>query len=113
VKFRIGALALDRTGVEHLIASLEQRHVGADGIDDSRGVVAQNLGLALRRRGALAHLVVDGISRDRLHGDADVAALRFRLCRFEIDQRIRGIDGKGLPVSDSFHARCLRCECRA
>ena len=104
MEFRIGALAQDRAGIKHLVARLEQRDVGADGVDDSGGVIAQNLGFALGRSGALAHLVVDRIGGDRLHRDQDIAALRFRLCGLEISKRIGGIDGKRLLVSDGLHA---------
>ena len=107
MKFRIGALALDRAGVKHLVAYLEQRDVGPDGVDDPRRVITQDLGFALGRGGAFADLVIDRVRGNRLHRDADVAALRLGLCRFEIDQCIGSIDGEGLPVSDGFHARCL------
>ena len=92
VKFRVGALAQDRAGVEHFVARLEQRDIGADGIDNAGGVVAQDFGFALGRGGALADLVVDRVRRDRLHGDSDVTALRLRLGGLEIDQRIRVLD---------------------
>ena len=105
MKFRIGALALDRAGIEHLVAGLEQRDVGTDGIDDAGRVVAQNLGLAFRRRGALAHLVIDRIGGNRLHGDADVAARRFRFCGLEIDQCIGCLDRQRFFVSDGLHGR--------
>jgi hypothetical protein len=108
MKFRIGALALDRAGVEHLVAGLEQRHLGADGIDNAGGVIAQNLGLAFRGCCALAHFIVDRIGRNRLHGDADVAAFWFGLCGLEIDQRGRVVNRKRLLVSDGFHACCLQ-----
>ena len=104
VEFRIGALAQDRAGVEHLVARLEQRDVGTDRVDDAGGVIAEDLGFALRRRGALADLVVDRIGRDRLHGDADIAPLGLGLGGFEIDERIRVLDGQRFPVSDGFHA---------
>ena len=107
MKFRVGALAQDRAGVKHFVARLEQGHVGADGIDDAGGVIAQDLGLALGRGGALADLVVDRVGRDRLDGDPDVAALRFRLGGFEIDQRIRILDGERFSVSDGLHVRAL------
>ena len=96
MKLRIGALALDRAGIENLIARLEQRDLGTDRIDDAGGVVAQDLGLAFRRGGALADLVIDGVGRDRLHRDADIAAARFRFRGLEIDQCIRGIDRGGI-----------------
>jgi hypothetical protein len=103
MEFRIGALALDRAGVEHFVAYLEQRHIGAHRIDDPGGIEAQDFGLALRRCGALADLVVDRVHRDCLHRDADVAAFRLRLLGLEIDQRIRILDRKRLSVSDSLH----------
>ena len=104
MKFRIGALALDRAGIEDLVARLEQGDVRANGIDDAGGVVAEDLGLACRRRGALAHLVVDRIGRDGLDGDADVAAARLRLGGLEIEQRFRIIDRKRFSVPDGPHA---------
>ncbi len=104
MKFRIGALAQDRAGIEDLVASLEQGDVRANGIDDAGGVVAEDLGLAFRRRGALAHLEVDRIGRDCLDGDADVAAARLRLGGLEIQQRFRIIDRKRFPVPDGPHA---------
>ncbi len=109
MKFRVGALAQDRAGVKHFVARLEQRDVGADGIDDAGGVIAQDLGLALGRGGALADLVVDRVGRDRLDGDPDVAALRFRLGGLEIDQRIRILDGERFFVSDGLHAVSPAC----
>ena len=108
MEFRIGALAQDRAGVKHFVARLEQRDVGADGIDDAGGVIAQDLGFALRRGGALADLVVDRVGRDRLHGDADVAALRLGLGGLEIDQRVRVLDRKRFLVSDGLHG-CVSC----
>src|SRR5271168_4922260 len=108
MKFRIGALALDRTGVEDLIAYLEQGHLRSDRIDDAGSVKAQDLEFALGRGGALSKLVVDGIGRDRLDGDADVAALWFAFGDLEIDQGLGSIDGKGLLVSDGFHAHALQ-----
>ncbi len=102
VEFRIGALAQDRAGVKHLVARLEQRDVRTDRVDDAGRVVAEDLGLALGRGGALADLVVDRVGRDRLHGDADVAPLRFGLCGLEIDQRIRGLDGSDFRYPTAF-----------
>ena len=71
------------------------------------GVIAQDFGLALGRGGALADLVVDRVGRNRLDGDSDVAGLRFRLGGFEIDQRIRILDGERFSVSDGLHVRAL------
>jgi hypothetical protein len=105
VKFRIGALAQDRAGVKHFITRLEQRHLGTDRIDHAGRVKTQNLDLALGRSCALAHLVVDGVGRDRLYRDADVAALRLRLGGLEIDQRVVSVDWQRFFVSDGFHAR--------
>ena len=107
MKFRIGALALDRAGVENLIARLEQRHLGSDRIDDAGRVIAQDLEFAFRQGGALADLVVDGIGGDRLDGDADVAALRFGLGGLEIDQGFERLDGQRLLVSDGLHRAVL------
>ena len=107
MKFRIGALALDRAGVKNLVAGLEQGDIGTDGIHDAGGVIAQDLGLAFGRRGALAHLVIDRVGGNRLHGDADVAAARFRFCGLEIDQCIRSIDRQRLFVSDGLHGAVL------
>src|ERR1700682_708748 len=110
MKFRIGALALDRAGIENLITGLEQRHVGSDRVDDPGGIVSENLGFTFRGGGALAHLVVDLIGCNRLHGDPDIPPLRLGFWGFEIDQRVRLIDGKRLFVSDGFHARGLLCD---
>jgi len=44
VKLRIGALAENRAGIENFIAGLEQRRLGTDRIDDTRGVIAEDLG---------------------------------------------------------------------
>jgi hypothetical protein len=104
MEFRIGALAQDRAGVEYLVAGLEQADIGADGVDDPGGVIAQNLGLALGRRGALADLVIDRVGGNRLHGDTDVAALRLRFGGLEIDQRVCCIDRQRFFVSDGLHA---------
>ena len=104
VEFRIGALALDRSGVKYLIAWLEQRDIGPDGVDNAGRVVAQNFGLALGRAGALADLVVDGICGNSLHRDAEIAAARFGFGGLEIDQCIRGLDRQRFSVSDGFHA---------
>ena len=54
-------MALDRAGIEDLITGLEKRDIGADRIDDTGGVVAQDLGFTFGRRGALAHLVINRI----------------------------------------------------
>jgi hypothetical protein len=108
MKFRVGALAQDRAGIEHFIAGLEEGDIGADRIDDAGGVIPQNLGFALGRCGALAHLVIDRISRNRLDGDPEVATPRFRFCGLEIDQRVRGVYGKRLLVSDGLHVAVLR-----
>ena len=94
MEFRIGALAQDRAGVEHFIARLEQRDVGADRIDHARGVIAEDLGLAFGWGCALAHLVIDRVCRNRLHGDADIAAFRLRFRGLEINQRIRILNRK-------------------
>ncbi len=104
MEFRVRALAQDRAGVEDLITRLEQRHLGADRVDHTGRVKSQNLEFAFGRSGALAHLVVDRIGRDRLHGDTDVAALRLRLCGLEIDQRVLILDRKRLLVADGLHA---------
>ena len=103
VKFRIGALALDRAGVENLITRLEQRHLGSDRIDDAGRVIAQNLEFTFGRSGALADLVIDGIGGDRLDGDADVLALRFGLGGLEIEQGFRSLDGQRFFISDGLH----------
>ena len=107
MKFRIGALALDRAGIEHFVAGLEQSDIRPDGVDHAGCVVAENFGFAFRRRGALAHLGIDGVHRHRLDRDADVAGLRFRLGGLEIDQRFRVLDGEGLFVSDGLHPAFL------
>ena len=107
VKFRVGALPQDRARVENLIAGFEQRHVGANRIDHPGGIVAEDLGLALRGGSALAHLVIDRIGGDRLDGDADVAALRFHFGGLEIDQGVCGVDGERLLVSDGLHLAVL------
>ncbi len=107
MKFRIGALALDRAGIENLVAGLEKRHLGTDRIDDPGGVIAEDLGFALRRGGALAHLVIDRIGRNRFHRDADIAALRLRFGGLEIDQRFGGVDRKRFFVTDGFHVHGL------
>ncbi len=99
VIFGIGALALDQAGALELVSGLEQRDVGADRVDHAGGVEAEDLGLARRRRGAQTHLGVDEVHRDRLHRDADVASLRLRCCGFEIDQRIRRIDGEEVLIA--------------
>ncbi len=109
MEFRIGALAQDRAGVKHFVARLEQRHVGADRIDHTGRVKTEDLGFALRRGGALAHLVIDRVGRDRLHGHADVAAFRLGLCGLEIDKGIRVLDGQRFLVSDGLHACLLLC----
>ena len=103
MKFRIGALAQDRAGIEHFVAGLEQRHVRADRVHDAGGVIAEDLGLTLGRGGALAYLVIDWIGGNRLHRDADIAAFRLRLGGLEIEQRFGGIDRKRLLVADGFH----------
>ena len=85
MKFRIGALALDRAGVEHLVARLEQGDLGTDGINHAGRVIAEDLGFTLRRGDSLAHLVIDRIGRNRLHGHPDVAAFRLRFGGLEIE----------------------------
>ena len=77
-------------------------------LDNAGRIEAQDLGLALRGRCALADLVVDRVGRDRFHRDADVAALRFHLCGLEIDQRILRIDRQRFPVSDGLHVGLLQ-----
>src|SRR5260370_41934798 len=94
---------LDRSGIEERVAGLEQRALGTDGVHDSGRIVTQNLNLALRRLGALAHLVVSRVGRDRLHGDPDVTAGRFGLGCLEIDESVRGVDLKRSLVSDGLH----------
>ena len=61
MKLRVGALALDRAGIENLIANPEQRDIGTDGIHDAGGIVTQDLDLAFARRRALADLVINRI----------------------------------------------------
>ena len=107
MKFRVGTQAQDRAGVKHLVARLEQGHVGAHRIDDAGGVITQDFGLTLGRGGALADLVIDRVGRDRLDGNSDVAALRFRFGGFEIEQRLRVLDGERFFVSDGLHVRAL------
>ncbi len=94
MKFRVGALALDRAGIENLIANLEQGDSRTDSIDDPGGVVTQNLGPAFGRRRAFAYLVVDRVGGNRLHGDTDVAAPGLRFCGLEIDQGVCVVNGK-------------------
>ncbi|MGY4416923.1 hypothetical protein ACVWW4_008659 [Bradyrhizobium sp. LB7.1] len=103
MEFGVGALAQDRAGVKHLVARLEQRDVGTDGVDHAGRVIAQNLRLALGWGGALAHLVIDRIGRDRLHGHADVASSGLGLGDLEIDQRVPILDRKRLFVADGLH----------
>ena len=103
MEFGVGALALDRARVKHLVARLEQRDIGPDRVDHAGRVIAQNLGLALGRGGALAHLVIDRIGRDRLHGDADVASLGLGFGGLEIDQRVLIFDRKRFFVADGLH----------
>src|SRR6185437_7143501 len=90
-------------GVEYFIAYLEQRDLGTDGIDDSGGVVAEDFHLAFGRGGALAHLVIDRIGRDRLHRNPDVTTAGLRLGGVEIDQGLGIIDWKRLFIADGFH----------
>lgn len=105
VKFRIGALALDRACVPDFVAGFEQRDVRADGIDDSGGIEAENLGFAGGRFGAFADLVIYRVSRDRSDGDADIAALWLRLGCLEIDQGLRGVDRQRFFVTHGFHSQ--------
>src|SRR5258708_18396789 len=103
MKLGIGALALDRASVEDLVARFEQRDLVTDGVHDSGRIVAQYLDLALRRLGALAHVVVSRVDGDRLHGNPDITAGRLRLRRLEIDQSVPGVDGKRFLLSDGLH----------
>jgi len=49
----------NRAGIEDFVARFEESDIGADGIDDAGGVVAQDLGFTFRWRGALADLVIE------------------------------------------------------
>ena len=94
MKFRVGALALDRAGIEYVVAGLEERDVWTDGIDGAGGVISQDFGFALGRCRALAHLVVHRIGGDRFHGHEDVAIAWRWFRRLKIDQCFRSIDRK-------------------
>src|SRR5258708_13913329 len=108
MKLRVGALALDRAGIENLIANPKQRDIRTDGIHDAGSVEAQDFGLALGRRRALADLVIDRVCGNRLHGNADVASPWLRFSSLELDARVHVITWKRLLVSDASHLRFLQ-----
>ena len=64
VQFAVAARAYQGTGVVHLVAGLEQRHVTADRLDHTRHVPTQHLGGAIFRGDVLAHLGVHRVDRD-------------------------------------------------
>jgi len=85
----LGVRAGSRYGprVENLVAGLKQRGVRADRPDHARGIPPEDLPFTgFRRGGAPPHLVVDGVDRDRLDLDEQVAAGRGRLRQFDVDQ---------------------------
>ena len=108
MEFAVGAGPDDRARVPDLVARLEQRHVRPDGRHHAGRVIAEDLWrLAALRVGALAHLVVDRIDRDRLHLHQQVAALRRRLFDLDIEQRLGLIDRQRMLVADGAHRLSL------
>ena len=72
---RVRAGALDRAGIEHLVAGTEQRHVLAYGDDGARGVPAEDTVLIAAVPGG-ADFHVDRVDRHGLHLDQKVVARR-------------------------------------
>ena len=103
VILRIGALPVERAGVEHRVARLEQLGIRSRRLDDACGVPAQHPPLAGRRLGPHAHLGVDRVHRYGLHLHKQVATGWRRLGQLDVDQRPVIGDRKRLLITDGLH----------
>ena len=92
-----------RSGVEHGIPGSKQSGLFADRLDDSDRVVAEDVRLALGRGDAGADLCVDGVHRDGLHPDEQIAQTGRRGWQVEIDQRHFVLDRQGCVKTDGLH----------
>jgi hypothetical protein len=99
----IRTLAVERAGVEHAVARLEQLGLRPRGLDHAGGVPAEHAPLACRRFGAHAHLGVHRVHRHRLHFHEQVTAGRRRLRQLDIDQRLGIDDRQGRLIADGLH----------
>ena len=104
---RIGARAGPRAGVEHLVARLEQRDVGANRLDHAGGIETQHAQPTRIGRDIASHLGVDRVDRYRVDAHQQVATGDNRFGQLEVDQTLGIGDRQALTVSDGFHGRCL------
>ncbi|MOA06609.1 hypothetical protein D3C78_1262590 [compost metagenome] len=103
MEFAVGAGAVDDTGVEYLVAGLEQRDLVADGLHHAGSIEAEHARFAVFRRLVAAHLGVDGVYRNGLHFHQNVVPFRFRLGQVDIDEGVFRRDGLAGPVTDGAH----------
>src|SRR6185369_14308524 len=98
------ARADDAAGVVHRVARLEERAVGTGGLHHARRVPAEDLRRRLNQILRRAALGVHGVHRYRLHLHQQVPARRLGSVDFQVEQRLRIVDGQVLVQADGFHA---------
>lgn len=103
----VGAGAVERTGIPDRVAGLEQRHLGAHGPHDARGIPPQDTGLARLGPGMGTDLHVDRIDGHRAHFDEQVAFSGLRIGQVDVEQRFFAVDRQVLAVGDGFHDAVL------
>ena len=103
LQLRVAAGAGDVAGVVDRVAGTEHRDLRADRLDHPGRVVAQHLRLRFDLRLRRAHLGIDRIHRDRFDAHQQVATLRDGRIEFDIEQRLRVVDGQVAGEGDGFH----------
>ncbi|MNH23578.1 hypothetical protein D3C72_1564520 [compost metagenome] len=102
VIFAVTARAIDCTGVEHFVARLEQRHLGADFANDPHGIPSQHLRVVTAAAGS--DLGVDRVDRDGFDFHQQVPGTGCGLGQFVLVQRSGILDREaGGVVDDCFH----------
>ena len=109
MQFGIGAGTDQRSGIKHLVARLEQRHLRPGGAHDPGGIPADHFPRAALGRGAAADLVIDRVHRHRPDLDQQIAPFGPGVRQVDVDQRCGFGNGAGDLVSNSFHGMSPAC----
>jgi len=96
--------AVDLSGVEHLVADLEQADLWTDRGHDTRRVIAQDVRRPVARRTAEPHLEIDRVQPDALDLDQQVTGAQLGLRGVDGDKGGRVGDGARTGGYDGFHA---------
>ena len=103
LEFGVAAGAGDVAGVVHLVAGAEQGDVAAGGLDDARGVPAEDPRGAVVFLARLALLVVDRVDGDRLDPDPHIARAGDGIGQVEELEAVRVVERELAGEGDGFH----------